>query len=634
MLTITNGGSGIRHFNILNLHPPTIRQPLAREELSLALAEMFPGLAVIPNPDGNTLLHAAVATGDLDLLRGLLTTNTSVIISAPLPLNAKDETPLDVALSMPNNPSQFVQLLLDNELKRPPHLRLAARKAFHHLAKKVPDQLLQFLTKMGAEGRNIEAAKRFGDFVSPEQGKPANEDTVRNTDLKAGQCGLPYLATVTRKTQHSPLGVLVANKLDDALNTDIGTAMIMYTWKTYARPLYLLRASLYVFFIVLYIVSTTLGVSWNPKVDRESMYGNNTSHGQVATRVVFQASVQLINLWYLWTELTEMKGLRAKHGLRLGLRKYLAGSGSLWNWLELSSSILVIVVLVLQVANVQAAYWAMSACTLLLGARVLKVLLVFKETGIYVRIIFLIIANIRYYLLIVLVTLLTYGLSFRQIVVYYNQAANNAIPGEFTRDFDTYPKSLLSAYYFMVGSVNTNTGDEAKYVWYLHVMLISFSFIVSIILLNLLISIMSDTYANAKKRAEMEWRKFILRDMLEDVSTNTPKYFFKYGRLGPMWIPLIDSWMEEYGHKLHKDWFREARNADIKNVKMQVSDVKKQVSDMREQISDIKEQMVSLQQDIGRLTSALLANSKGGVGLLLEDDEPTGAGGNTGGGGK
>ncbi|GIL65095.1 hypothetical protein Vafri_18866 [Volvox africanus] len=191
-----------------------------------------------------------------------------------------------------------------------------------------------------------------------------------------------------------------------------------------------------------------------------------------------------------------------------------------------------------------------------------------------------------------------------------------------------------SVYGLKVGSVNTNTGDEAKYVWYLHVMLISFSFIVSIILLNLLISIMSDTYANAKKRAEMEWRKFILRDMLEDVSTNTPKYFFKYGRLGPMWIPLIDSWMEEYGHKLHKDWFREARNADIKNVKMQVSDVKKQVSDMREQISDIKEQMVSLQQDIGRLTSALLANSKGGVGLLLEDDEPTGAGGNTGGGGK
>ncbi|GIM15377.1 hypothetical protein Vretimale_18086 [Volvox reticuliferus] len=188
---------------------------------------------------------------------------------------------------------------------------------------------------------------------------------------------------------------------------------------------------------------------------------------------------------------------------------------------------------------------------------------------------------------------------------------------ELHRGFSTSP--ILTA-----GGVNTKTGNEAKYVWYLHGMLISFAFIVSIIVMNLLISIMSDTYANVKKHAEMDWLRRIVNDVLEIDSSSSTAYFKGLlGRLGPKWVPLSEVWMDEHGRKRRKDQLHEARDADINNIKAQVSETKaqvaetkaqvsdmtKRVSDMTKQVSDINKQILSLQQDIGRLTSILLANN-------------------------
>ncbi|GLI64548.1 hypothetical protein VaNZ11_007867 [Volvox africanus] len=734
--------------NVLHLHTLSVRQSISSkgesncfglpEIVVLSLAKTFPGLAVAPHKDnGETYLHRAVEHSNIEFLRNLLKTSHFAITSAPLPQDCKGVTPLDFALETKN--LELVELFLSNELERPPHMRLAARKAFSQLSKDATEQLLKFLDAMGSEGRRkgkaswsrayiapgedelakeldwaqsiagrylyrIIEKKRDPDrvvrykvnasawwnklmnFRTPKQqdlvspfpfmiqlaaikiaqvihefpyavntssgllkwwnGAPrerkerrnkifdlqspeldsqqvaqrilmqlpiANDEQIMSTpppytlllavrkwglpwmkakeNVKPGEIGLPYMATATRNPADSPLGALVDNEA--LLSTDVGTAIIMYKWNAYAGGIFKWRAWQYIFFIALYITSTTLDLSWNPKVDPESMYGNNTRRGHVATRIVFQASVQLINIIYLGMEIKQLK--------HLGFGFYFKGPGSLWNWIELISGILVIMVMVLQIANVQEAYWLMSACTLLLGARLLKVLSVFMGTGIYVRVILRIITDIRHYLLIVFVVLMTYALSFRHIVVYYNQAANNIIPDNFTQRFNSFPNSMLSAYYFMVDSLNTETGNTAKYVWYLHVMLISFSFIVSIILLNLLISIMSGTYADVKQHAEMEWRLLIAKDVLEIDSSRSPAYFGgQFKRLGPMWIPLSEVWMKENASKLHK----EARDADI---------------------NDLKQQMLSLQQDM-RL---LMASNKGNGGVQPPGDKLTAVAGSS-----
>ncbi|GIL91887.1 hypothetical protein Vretifemale_19474 [Volvox reticuliferus] len=401
-----------RVVNVLHLHPLSTRQPLSLtevwgtvglvstfpESIILILSKMFPGLVVVPeqhNDGNNTYLHRAVLHAEVEFLRELLTANHSAIMSAPLPANNKGKTPLDIVLDTlcEDRCAKLVELFLSTELERPPHLRLAARKA------------AQVIINLTTDRRPISAGPPPYTLLlaAIKAGLPwmKAKENVQPGD----ECGLPYLATATRVPADSPLGALVHNDLNEALlSTDIGTAILMYKWNAYAGNIFKWRAVYYVLFITLYITSTTLDVSWNPKVDRASIYGNNTKLGHSVPRYILLVCVQSINMYYLWTELSQL--------IHLGALYYFNGPGSLWNWMELISGILVIVVMVLQITNVQAAYWVMSACTLLLGARVLKALSVFKETGIYVRIIFRITMEIRYFLLIVLVILMTYAFSF------------------------------------------------------------------------------------------------------------------------------------------------------------------------------------------------------------------------------
>ncbi|GIL80079.1 hypothetical protein Vretifemale_9273, partial [Volvox reticuliferus] len=280
-----------------------------------------------------------------------------------------------------------------------------------------------------------------------------------------GVCGLPYVALTTRSMGDSPLGALVLNNVSDAFTTDIGFAILTYKWDTYAGGIYRQQALVYFIFMALYITATTLGVEWNESVDRADMYGKGTSLTRVVVRILLEASVLLLNARYLLEEVRQI--------FRHGPLQYFTGHNSAWNWVELLSCLMVVLVIVLQIISLEEARWVMSACTVLLGTRLLKVASGSEGTGIFVQVIIRIISDLRHYLLIVLVTLLTYALAFRQIMVYYDQMANDAdISVEFTKNFNNFPNSLLSVYYFMtVGGFTTDVGGEARYVWYLHVCL-------------------------------------------------------------------------------------------------------------------------------------------------------------------
>ncbi|EFJ41626.1 hypothetical protein VOLCADRAFT_98374 [Volvox carteri f. nagariensis] len=492
----------------------------------------------------------AAREGQVEFLRVLLS-HGAAITSAPLPANAAGKTPLDLALDFRN--LQCVELLLANEVSRPPPLRLAVMKAWSRLAADMPSVLVKFLQALGFE-ELTDAVGSSTVMVSVQEGTHlitcGSQDYAVNQELWADMsrkppsemrlpvymCGLPYVALTTRSVKKSPLGVLMLNNVNDAFTTDIVFAMLTYKWDTYAGRIYRRQALLYGSFMVLYITATTLGVEWSKGVSREEMYGYGTTRTRVAVRILLEGCVLLLNAWYLWEEIVQIS--------RHGPVQYFTGHNSAWNWVELLSCLMVKLVVVLQVIGLEEARWVMSACTILLGTRLLKVASGYEGTGIYLQIIIRIIADLRHYLLIVLVTLLTYALAFRHIMVYYDQIDNDAgISSEFTRSFDGFPKSLLSVYYFMTGGgFPTDVDGEPKYlVWYLHAMLISFSFMVSIILLNLLIAVMSDTYMEVKQHAKSEWMLLKARLVLE-IDSNMPDSFFTdRRRSAPRWLHVVNT---------------------------------------------------------------------------------------------
>ncbi|EFJ39956.1 hypothetical protein VOLCADRAFT_108399 [Volvox carteri f. nagariensis] len=171
-----------------------------------------------------------------------------------------------------------------------------------------------------------------------------------------------------------------------------------------------------------------------------------------------------------------------------------------------------------------------------------------EGTGIYVQIIIRIFKDLRPFLLIVAITLATYAFTFRQFIIYYEQQEKNRsadatsrdtqnttqvwtfaaavndgggnTSDKFTKLFNGFPNSFLSVYYFMAaGGIEKGVDGEAKYVWYLHAMLISFSLFVSIILLNLLIATMTTSYQTHSKQ---EWMLLKARLILE-IESGLPK---------------------------------------------------------------------------------------------------------------
>ncbi|GIL54587.1 hypothetical protein Vafri_10330, partial [Volvox africanus] len=456
-------------------------------------------LAVVPMQDGNTLLHTAALGGQVEFLRVLLTTNATAIASAPLPANEDGKTPLDLALDVRN--LQCVELLLANEVARPPPLRLGSMKAWGRLAADMPTVLVKFLNAVGIEeptdavgssavmvpvregihlitcgSQDFEVDEKLWEEVLAQHGGRGNEEeeeeegkeeeeeqeVVKESAEGAGDgkgrhgsngggdpkdtkkrhgalhstlrwvgrlvnpespsvmqpavpgvCGLPYVALTTRSMEDSPLGALVLNNVSDAFTTDIGFAILTYKWDTYAGGIYRQQALVYFIFMALYIITTTLGVEWNESVDRADMYGKDASRTRIVVRIMLEASVLLFNARYLLEEVRQI--------VRHGPLQYFTGHNSAWNWVELLSCLMVVLVIVLQIVSLEEARWVMSGCTILLGTRLLKVASGSEGTGIFVQIIIRIISDLRHYLLIVLVTLLTYALAFRQIMVYYDQ---------------------------------------------------------------------------------------------------------------------------------------------------------------------------------------------------------------------
>ncbi|GLC42960.1 hypothetical protein PLESTB_000282600 [Pleodorina starrii] len=676
----------------LSVRQPMPQQLLAEMKSGLwdlehvkKLADTFPGLAVVPLPDGNTLLHTAAVGGQVEFLRVLLN-HGGAIASAPLPANGDGKTPLDLALDVRN--LQCVELLLANEVTRPPPLRLAAMKAWSRLAADMPAVLVKFLNAVGIEeptdavgssavmvpvregvhlitcgSQKFEVDEKLWEEVLqqhgavgsddedaalsdvPEEereregGEAAGEDA--SAPLRAGNarnsgdgggaasgrrrqrrgvlpsawrwarrwlrdespsvlqpavpgvCGLPYVALTTRSMADSPLGALVLNNVSDAFTTDIGFAMLTYKWDTYAGAIYRQQGLVYGIFMVMYILATTLGLQWNPHVDREGMY--EAHRGRAVVRILLESGVLLLNARYLMEEMRQI--------WRHGPLQYFTGHNSAWNWVELLSCVMVNLVVLLQLLEVEAARWVMSACTILLGTRLLKVASGSEGTGIFVQVIIRIIGDLRHYLLIVGVTLLTFALAFRQITVYFEQMSSGAgVSDDFTKNFDTFPDSLLSVYYFMtVGGFSTDVGGEAKYVWYLHVLLISFSFMVSIILLNLLIAVMSDTYVVVKQHAKSEWMLLKARLVLE-IDSNMPDSFFAdRRRSAPRWLHVVNT--KRTSSPAHASLLDSIRGTVVRQaLNTDLTDTKHEI---KAQIASLTEQLQSLQRDITRLSEAL-----------------------------
>ena len=118
---------------------------------------------------------------------------------------------------------------------------------------------------------------------------------------------------------------------------------------------------------------------------------------------------------------------------------------------------------------------------------------IFKETGYYIRMIISVIYDMRYFLLILFIGMIAFSDAMLALSL-----ANEEEGDKFYKGFID---SVLRTYLLILGDFNTNNlgSVAAVLVWILFLLCTIFNMIV---MLNLLISIISESFANVNQNAQ------------------------------------------------------------------------------------------------------------------------------------
>jgi len=127
-----------------------------------------------------------------------------------------------------------------------------------------------------------------------------------------------------------------------------------------------------------------------------------------------------------------------------------------------------------------------SVNSLLLWFKLLFFMRIFEGTGYLINMLIQVVVDMRYFLLVLLITIIAFGNS------YYTISESNDEEDKF---LDDYFASFLFSYELALGNWDlTGMGNRAMpLVWILFILVTMFN---TIIMLNLLIAIISETYDN------------------------------------------------------------------------------------------------------------------------------------------
>ena len=195
----------------------------------------------------------------------------------------------------------------------------------------------------------------------------------------------------------------------------------------------------------------------------------------------------------------------------------------------------------------------------------------FKSTGHLIGMIEGIAWEIRYFLLIL--ALILFG---------FSQALYVLSQGDPDSDFGTASTAYVSAFNYMVGNssfplVGTSNPELATF---LAVMLVV---VTTILLLNLLISIMSNTYQKIQANADTEWRRKLCGIMIEQIRFYPPK-------LEPFLTYI----------KAQTDIELE-RMAEENDVAKRFNQVDKMVQDGQAKMSQLEEKLTEMQAQLSQV---------------------------------
>jgi len=214
----------------------------------------------------------------------------------------------------------------------------------------------------------------------------------------------------------------------------------------------------------------------------------------------------------------------------------------------------------------------------------------FTNTGTYVKLILAVTRSIFFFLVILLLVIFAFSHAFKMLAI---------IDTDNFDQYDSVGSSILTQYRMIIGDFDissflspTEASQGIGIVFF-----IAFTLLVSIILLNLLIAIMSNSYDNIQENAKAEWLAELAEILIEidhffllPSEKNNKKFFPKFVRC---WIPVSTI--------LNPN---EQKNLTLDNLDERMEDIKSQ---MKETKTDLDSQMKEIKSQMKEIKDILIA---------------------------
>jgi len=270
----------------------------------------------------------------------------------------------------------------------------------------------------------------------------------------------------------------------------------------------------------------------------------------------------------------------------------------IWNYLDVSGYLLVVAIIPCHLVR-SPSQWIVSAlAVVILWVKILGYARGFQNMGPFVRMLFKLVMDVRHFLVLLFLIVVGFALAF------------NVIVRDTSPDFSNFGLSLFSQYRMIFGDYSVifdPTLEDLKTQYYglfvlSRILYVGFSFTVALILLNLLIAIMGNSYATVQANSELEWRWELLEITYEIESNfiwvdkysvrNMLKRLFRQPievkEFNPRWIQVVMS-------KLNPALTNPERSAVVSKFGGPINalDLSKSMEKMMKEISLDTEQKIS-----------------------------------------
>ena len=493
--------------------------PKDRKLYEDVLKRHAPALLNIPDAVGMTFLMHAIEDSNVDFVQAALdhaqTTETIVLLSSNPDLidGIPDRSALEIACAQQSSDiaGMLIKAMAAGVVPRTALARFL-HKSLVRLEKRFSPLVVEALS---AEGMPT----TLGDLTVPQDVFKGDRCVVGTTDVfyvpetalqelwvsmhsgterSASRVEVPAVAKVYPFPDCCQVGMegllrplLFSRKMPDSVfTTDLVRSVIQYKWQKYAGRMFVQELCVYTAYVLLFTMYGILLGHGDPSPeDNGDVGGGANGIGQAICLLL----CSILGFNNLYGKVNQIKTY-ATDGRRHGFNGLWIWLWSRWNVVDLFSS--VVTTFILPMIHFTATNEDRSQRESLLAAITLVVLwwkmLYFgqatRTTGPLVIAIFEIVKDIAFFIVTILLIQLGFGVAF--FMVFQHNLDNEDL-----RDsFGTLSRSLFTTFGMMVGQFNLELFFETHHFAVALTMFLVYMVAVVIVLLNLLISVMGDSY--------------------------------------------------------------------------------------------------------------------------------------------